>query len=267
MEEVTNVAGDGVLGRLRGVQMALKAPKDRYNSFGKYKYRSCEGILEAVKPLLDREGLTLTLTDEIVPVGARYYVKATATVSSGDKSVMTWAYAREDESKKGMDGSQVTGTASSYARKYALNGLFLIDDSKDADTDEYHAQTAGAGSQRGHGAPQGGQRAPQGARGGRREARGASGTPSAANGGPQTAEGAPVNADGGGKPQFAVDDDEYRLLREAFGRLMQLRGVDGNDLMAQMESELGYGITRNIVKDDYEGAMNWLMAHIYGTES
>lgn len=260
MEEVTNGAGDGVLVRLRSVQMALKAPKDRYNSFGKYKYRSCEGILEAVKPLLDSEGLTLTLTDEIVPVGARYYVKATATVSSGDKDVSTWAYAREDESKKGMDGSQVTGTASSYARKYALNGLFLIDDSKDADTDEYHAQTSAAG-------PQGAKGAPQGARNGRRVARGASGTPSAAKGGPQAANGAPVDAGGGGKPQFAVDDDEYRLLREAFGRLMQLRGVDGDVLMAQMESELGHGITRDISKDAYEGSMTWLMAHIYGTES
>ncbi len=123
---------------LKLIQSELKAPKGQYNSFGKYKYRSCEDILEAVKPLLAKNDATLTLSDELVMVGTRYYIKATATLSAADSTVSTTAYAREDETKKGMDGSQVTGTASSYARKYALNGLFCIDDTKDNDTDEAH---------------------------------------------------------------------------------------------------------------------------------
>jgi len=129
--------------KLLKVQTELKAPKGQYNSFGKYKYRSCEDILEAVKPLLEKNKLTLTLTDTIIPASeTRFYVKATAKVidiESGE-AVENTAFAREDAEKKGMDGSQITGTASSYARKYALNGLFLIDDTKDADTDEYHEQ-------------------------------------------------------------------------------------------------------------------------------
>lgn len=128
---------------LMAVQLTLKAPKNQVNTFGKYNYRSCEDILEAVKPHLNRNGLTLTLSDEIVSVGDRIYVKATATLSNGIESVSTTAYAREPEAKKGMDDSQITGTASSYARKYALNGLFCIDDNKDADTDAYTAQTNG----------------------------------------------------------------------------------------------------------------------------
>lgn len=118
------------------IQMELKAPKGQYNSFGKYNYRSCEDILEAVKPLCDKYGSVLTLSDDIVQVGDRYYVRATATIMCGDKSVSVTAQAREALDKKGMDDSQITGTASSYARKYALNGLFLIDDTKDADTNE-----------------------------------------------------------------------------------------------------------------------------------
>lgn len=127
---------------LINIQLELKAPKSNYNSFGKYRYRSAEDILTAVKPLLQKYNCDMTLTDELVNIGDRYYVKATATLhdSNGGKASTT-AYAREDETKKGMDGSQITGTASSYARKYALNGLFLIDDIKDADTDEYHNQT------------------------------------------------------------------------------------------------------------------------------
>lgn len=130
--------------RLAFVQKTLKAPKGNYNSFGKYKYRSAEDILEAVKPLCADNDLILTLSDEIVTVGTRFYVKATATIQGAiyDGSTSCTAFAREPESKKGMDESQVTGTASSYARKYALNGLFLIDDTKDADTDEYQRQTA-----------------------------------------------------------------------------------------------------------------------------
>ena len=123
------------------IQNELKAPKSRRNSFGNYNYRSCEDILEAVKPLLKKHGATLTLADEIVEVGGRIYVKATATLREGEKTTTVTAYAREADSKKGMDDSQITGTASSYARKYALNGLFLIDDTKDADTDEYQKQT------------------------------------------------------------------------------------------------------------------------------
>lgn len=124
--------------KIKEVQAHIKAPKNLYNSFGKYKYRNAEGILEAVKPYLSEYNLCLTLSDEIVQVGERYYVKATATIYDGMSSVSmsVSAYAREAATKKGMDDSQITGTASSYARKYALNGLFLLDDTKDADTDE-----------------------------------------------------------------------------------------------------------------------------------
>lgn len=117
------------------IQKKLNAPKGQYNSFGKYKYRSCEDILAAVKPLLAETETTLTLHDEMLLVGNRYYVKATATLTSKDGlTVQTTAFAREEDAKKGMDASQVTGAASSYARKYALNGLFAIDDTKDADS-------------------------------------------------------------------------------------------------------------------------------------
>lgn len=129
--------------KLIAIQSELKAPKGQYNSFGKYKYRSAEDILEAVKPLCVKHNVLLTLTDSIELIGERYYVKATARVSDGTKAVEVTALAREDLDKKGMDGSQITGTASSYARKYALNGLFCIDDTKDADTDEYTAKTQG----------------------------------------------------------------------------------------------------------------------------
>lgn len=128
--------------KLIHIQSRLKAPKGNYNSFGKYKYRSCEDILEAVKPLLEEEGLTLILSDEIEQIGDRYYVRATASLYDEALVTTVSAYAREEDNKKGMDASQITGTASSYARKYALNGLFLIDDTKDADTDEYASQTA-----------------------------------------------------------------------------------------------------------------------------
>ena len=125
---------------LKNIQQELKAPKGQYNNFGKYKYRSAEDILEAVKPLLGKYGAQLTLTDDIIEVGGRIYVKATAKLTDGKESTVTTAFAREPAEKKGMDESQITGTASSYARKYALNGLFLIDDTKDADTDEYSKQ-------------------------------------------------------------------------------------------------------------------------------
>lgn len=118
--------------KLASVQQHLKAPKGQFNGFGKYMYRSCEDILEAVKPHLG--ACTITINDEIVMVGDRIYVKATATFSDGEHNIQSSAFAREASQKKGMDESQVTGSASSYARKYALNGLLLIDDTKDADT-------------------------------------------------------------------------------------------------------------------------------------
>lgn len=121
------------------IQQQLNAPKNQYNKFGGYSYRSCEDILEGVKPLLD--GLTLTLDDEIVLIGNRYYVKATATLSDGEDAIAVTAYAREEEQQKGMVSAQLTGATSSYARKYALNGLFCIDDARDPDTDAYAKQT------------------------------------------------------------------------------------------------------------------------------
>lgn len=126
--------------KLVDIQHELKAPKSQHNSFGKYKYRSAEDILEAVKPLNAKQELLLTLTDEPVFIGDWHYIKATAAITDGKETHAVTAYAREPESKKGMDHSQITGTASSYARKYALNGLYLIDDTKDADTDEYQQQ-------------------------------------------------------------------------------------------------------------------------------
>jgi len=120
--------------KLIKIQAALKAPKNQFNHFGKYKYRSCEDILEAVKPLLIENEALLTLSDEVVEINGKTFVKATAQFYSGDFSHSVTAFARHAEIKKGMDDSQITGTASSYARKYALSGLLLIDDNKDADT-------------------------------------------------------------------------------------------------------------------------------------
>ena len=119
--------------KLSKIQQELKAPKNLYNKFGNYYYRNAEGILNAVKPLLN--GMCLLITDEPIMVGERYYIKATATLTDGSESVSAVAYAREDEQKKGMDGCQLTGACSSYARKYALNALLMIDDSKDSDDD------------------------------------------------------------------------------------------------------------------------------------
>ena len=118
--------------KLAEIQKQLNAPKNQFNSFGNYKYRSCEDILQAVKPLLG--GFCLKITDDIVEVGGRIYVKATACLFNEHSAIHVDAFAREPENKKGMDSSQITGAASSYARKYALNGLFAIDDNKDADT-------------------------------------------------------------------------------------------------------------------------------------
>lgn len=128
--------------KLMEIQTKIKAPKNLYNSFGKYKYRNAEGICEAVKPYLAEHKCILTLSDEIIDVGGRIYVKATATFRDTEtlESYSVSAMAREAEKKAGMDDSQITGTASSYARKYALNGLFLLDDTKDADSDEHHVE-------------------------------------------------------------------------------------------------------------------------------
>lgn len=144
--------------KLLKAQVELKAPKGQYNSFGKYKYRSCEDILEALKPVLDKLKLTLFISDEIVEVGGSYklekkdetvesegrkYVKATITLVNTEKPdeiIKTSALAREEETKKGMDGSQITGASSSYARKYALNGMFMIDDTKDSDSTNTHGK-------------------------------------------------------------------------------------------------------------------------------
>ena len=134
----------GINEKLMRIQTQIKAPKNLYNSFGKYNYRNAEGICEAVKPFLEKENVSLILVDDMVAIGNRYYLKATARLldNENNESIEVSAFAREPEQKKGMDESQITGTASSYARKYALNGLFLLDDTKDADTDEYHNQTA-----------------------------------------------------------------------------------------------------------------------------
>lgn len=128
--------------KLMNIQSELKAPKGQRNSFGNYNYRSCEDILEAVKPLLAKHQAALTISDTIELIGTRFYVKATAKLVDVVDGTMieNTAYARESESKRGMDDSQLTGATSSYARKYCLNGLFAIDDTKDADTNEYHEQ-------------------------------------------------------------------------------------------------------------------------------
>lgn len=132
----------GIYEKLSAIQQELKAPKGQYNSFGKYKYRSCEDILEAVKPICAKHKTALVLLDDIREVSGRFYVVAQAQLHDceSDNAVTATAFAREPDEKKGMDDSQITGTASSYARKYALNGLFCIDDTKDADTDEYKQQ-------------------------------------------------------------------------------------------------------------------------------
>ena len=129
--------------KLQKIQFEMKAPKNLFNKFGNYKYRNAEGILEAFKPFGEKYKVALVISDEMVNIGDRYYIKADATLydTESDSKVSNSALARESFDKKGMDDSQITGTASSYARKYALNGLFLLDDTKDADTDEYHEET------------------------------------------------------------------------------------------------------------------------------
>lgn len=129
--------------KLTQIQVKLKAPKNLRNTFGNYNYRNCESILEAVKPFLDEYKVCLTVEDDIQVVGDRFYVKSVATLfdNESDEKISNIAFARESLDKKGMDSSQVTGATSSYARKYALNGLFLLDDTADADTDEYKTES------------------------------------------------------------------------------------------------------------------------------
>ncbi|MCS7317522.1 MAG: ERF family protein [Candidatus Dojkabacteria bacterium] len=134
MENIEKQLNNSFIEKLISIQRELKAPKNQKNNFGGYYYRSCEDILEAVKPLLVKHNLLLTLSDSIEQIDNRIYVKATATITDGTNTLSVVAYAREEEVKKGMDASQITGASSSYARKYALNGLFLIDDNKDSDT-------------------------------------------------------------------------------------------------------------------------------------
>lgn len=131
-----------MIAKLQQIQSKLKAPKSQFNAFGKYNYRSCEDILEAVKPLLAECGAAITITDKVVMLGNHFYVEATATFMVEDKALCVTAFAREAEEKKGMDAAQVTGAASSYARKYALNGLLLIDDTKDSDATNKHGKEA-----------------------------------------------------------------------------------------------------------------------------
>ena len=135
------MSGNESKNTLLTIQSVLKAPKNQHNNFGKYDYRSAEDILNALKPILKAYNSTLILSDEPFFIGNWHYIKATATLKTPDDKYSVTAYARESETKKGMDSSQITGTASSYARKYALNGMFLIDDTKDADTNDYHRQT------------------------------------------------------------------------------------------------------------------------------
>jgi hypothetical protein len=125
---------------LAQIQAEVKAPKGQFNAFGKYKYRSAEDILESVKPVVNSKGFSISVSDTIVMVGDRYYVQSVATLTDGKETYSTTAYAREEESKKGMDGAQVTGSSSSYSRKYALSGLFGLDDTKDADATNTHGQ-------------------------------------------------------------------------------------------------------------------------------
>ena len=124
--------------KLAEIQSKIKAPKGQFNAFGKYKYRSCEDLVEAIKPVVNGLNFALILSDEIVEIGGRIYFKATAKITDGTTEFQAVGYAREEESKKGMDASQLSGATSSYARKYALNGLFAIDDTKDADATNEH---------------------------------------------------------------------------------------------------------------------------------
>lgn len=212
--------------RLMRVQKALKAPKSNFNSFGKYSYRSCEDILEAAKPLLADEGLCLTITDSIVFVEGRHYIKADAVVrianaESGEIiSVSGWA--REPSTKKGMDESQITGMTSSYARKYALNALFLIDDTKDADTDE------------------------------------AQGRPSQQSNQVQPQPDGPIYV---APPTYVappqiITPEQWEALHRLFEQVSS--GKDRNEVWASLRTAIGFAPTQNMTVDSFNAAMKWL---------
>lgn len=211
------MAEKGLIKSLIAVQAALKAPKGQFNKFGGYSYRSCEDILEAVKPLLAEHGILLTLTDEIVEIGGRFYVRATAQVTDGESGATVTAYAREEETKKGMDGSQITGSASSYARKYALNGLFCIDDTKDADATNDHGKA----------------QQPK----------------------PQKRADQPVYA-APPQPTYEVTDEMYTEIRQVFKNASE--GRNATALYNQLQEELGHGISRDMTKEQWRSAYEWL---------
>lgn len=223
------------------LQNELKAPKNQYNSFGKYKYRSCEDILEGVKPLLAKYRFLLKLYDEVVAIGTRYYVRATATIAGdGGFSETVTAYAREEDSKRGMDGSQVTGTASSYARKYALNGLFLIDDTKDADTDAYKSSQAKSAS------PQAAKRATRAPQKPKQE-------PTVPFKAPKPApEVKPTTTAG------IIDERQCSLMRKTFA---EFRGERSNaDAIADIRNSVGFIPSDDLNQEQYELVMNFMLA-------
>jgi hypothetical protein len=133
-----------MIDKLVKIQQELKVPKNRRNTFGNYNYRSCEDIVEAAKPLCAKYGLALTLSDEVIEIGGRVFVKASASLTDGETFQQSFGWAREAETQKGMNDSQITGSTSSYARKYALNGLFAIDDVADADATNDHGKASTA---------------------------------------------------------------------------------------------------------------------------
>ena len=222
------MAKNKLLDSLRIVQKELKVPKNQYNSFGKYHYRSCEDILQAARPLCNDNGLILTVSDEIVQIGTRFYVKATSKVTEVEtgESVENVAYAREDDSKKGMDSCQLTGACSSYSRKYSLCGLFAIDDTKDADTEQYH-QTA--------------QNAPQATRSAK----------------PTTSTKAPAKA-----PQNANDEARVKAMK-ALTDEMNRMGCTGQEVAAIAGAHIGKVSTKDMTTEEIQTVAKSLESWIF----
>ena len=222
------MAKNKLLDSLRIVQKDLKAPKNQYNSFGKYKYRSCEDILQAARPLCNDNGLILTISDEVVQVGTRFYIKATSKVTEieSGESFENVAYAREDDSKKGMDSSQLTGACSSYARKYSLCGLFAIDDTKDADTEQYH-QTA--------------QNAPQATRTAK----------------PTTSTTAPAKA-----PQNANDEARAKAMKALSDEINRM-GCTGQEVAAIAGAHIGKTSTKDMTTEEIQTVTKSLESWIF----
>lgn len=222
------MAKNKLLDSLRIVQKDLKAPKNQYNSFGKYKYRSCEDILQAARPLCNDNGLILTISDEVVQVGTRFYIKATSKVTEieSGESFENVAYAREDDSKKGMDSSQLTGACSSYARKYSLCGLFAIDDTKDADTEQYH-QTA--------------QNAPQATRTAK----------------PTTSTKAPAKA-----PQNANDEARAKAMKALSDEINRM-GCTGQEVAAIAGAHIGKTSTKDMTTEEIQTVTKSLESWIF----